>query len=78
MRYAQFYHMSVNYDGKHPSRPIEACGDRSVLILDGRNRVEVSASFAENECKKRRYVGFSIHEGETFNRSRQITKFKAV
>ena len=77
MRFAQFYQMSLAMKGK-PSQPIQACGDRGVVILDGRNNVGVSASIAKRECQKRKYVGFSIHEGESFTRSRVIRKMEAI
>lgn len=77
MRFAQFYHMSVKMPGKD-SKPIEACGDRSVIILDARNRLASSEAMARLECQKRKYVGYSIHEGRSFSDSRQLTKYKAV
>lgn len=77
MRYAQFYQMSVAMPG-NPSRPMEALGDRAVIILDGRNRIDFSNSIARKECVKRGYIGFSIHEGESFTSSRMVTKYKSV
>ena len=77
MRFAQFYQMSVALKGK-PSQPIEACGDRAVVLLDGRNSVAVSAAFAKRECQKRKYIGFSIHEGESFNRARVVRKMEKI
>lgn len=73
MRYAQFYQMP----GK-ASEPIEACGDRSVIILDSRNRLACSESMARLECQKRKYIGYSIHEGRSFTDSRQVTKYKQI
>ena len=77
MRYVQFYQMSVKMPGKE-SKPIEACGDRSVIILDARNRIENSEALARLECQKRKYIGYSIHEGRSFTDSRQVTKYKAI
>lgn len=77
MRYAQFYHMSVKLPNKD-SKPIPACGDRSVIILDARNRLASSEAMARLECQKRKYVGYSIHEGRSFTDSRQVTRYKEV
>lgn len=77
MRYIQFYQMSVKMPGKE-SKPIEAVGDRSVIILDARNRLSCGESLARLECQKRKYIGYSIHEGRSFSDSRQVTKFKAI
>lgn len=77
MRYAQFYQMSVKMPG-NDSKPIMACGDRSVIILDSRNRLACSESMARLECQKRKYIGYSIHEGRSFTDSRQVTKYKQI
>ena len=77
MRYAQFYQMSVKMPGKE-SKPVMSCGDRSVIILDARNRIENSEALATVECKKRKYIGYSIHEGESFTRSRMVKKYKEI
>ena len=77
MRYVQFYQMSVKMPG-NDSKPIMACGDRSVIILDARNRIENSEALARLECLKRKYIGYSIHEGRSFTDSRQVTKYKAI
>ena len=77
MRYAQFYQMSVKMPGKE-SKPVMSCGDRSVIILDTRNRIENSEALARLECQKRKYIGYSIHEGRSFTDSRQVTKYKAI
>jgi len=77
MRYAQFYQMSVAFPGK-PSKAIPACGDRAVIILDARNRMDFSEAIAKRECQKRKFIGYSIHEGESFTRSRQVKSYKAV
>lgn len=53
MIYAQFFHQALNSNGIGWSdRLIEACGDRSVIILDGRNRQTTWHRIAEDECKK--------------------------
>lgn len=72
MIYAQFYQDSTGWNGKDFSgtvKLIEACGDRSIIILDGRNGLATHVSLARSECEKRGYKAFSIHRGESFTSS---------
>lgn len=79
MYYAQFYQMSVpNEWNNHESKPIEACGDRAVIILDGRQCVGTMHDLAKHACKVRGYVGYTIHTGESFTRSTPITDYRSV
>jgi hypothetical protein len=73
MYFATFYQNPINY-GQADLSPIEATGDRSVIILDGRETIPTMHDFALSECAKRGYVGFSIHKGDTFTRSTMIRK----
>ena len=66
MIYAQFYTKSAI----DPDRIIEACGDRAVIILDGRNSRSTHNAVARDECKKRGYIGYTIHKGDGFGESR--------
>jgi len=68
MRYVQYYH-------KQGDKLVEACGDRAVVILDGRNTIETSKQDAVkfNGYRRPRYDGFQIWEGDTFTRSKPIT-----
>ena len=73
MIYAQFYQRSaLDYDKCLPL--IEACGDRSVVIIDGRTTESTINAIAENECKKRGYIAWRIFKGETFTRSAAISQ----
>lgn len=79
MIYAQFYHLSVPHQwNNYKSEPIEACSDRSVIILDGRSSSDTHHEIAQIECLKRGYIGYSLHKGESFTRSSIISKYKAV
>ena len=71
MYFAQFWQHPVNY-GQPDLSPIEGCGDRSVIILDGRETLPTLHDISETYCKIRGYIGFSIHKGETFTRSAMI------
>lgn len=73
MTFAEFYHRGV-VTGK----PIPACGDRSVIILDGRNSTKTHVSIAREECRKRGYIGFTLNRGETFVRSHETRKLELL
>lgn len=64
MFYVQFFQRGVM-----TGKIIEACGDRSVLILDGRQSVNTHHDIAADECRKRGYVAYQLLKGETFTRS---------
>ena len=68
MYYAQFYHIALSSN----HQLVEACGDRAVIILDGREGLATHRKIAKTECNKREFDGFSIHKGETFSRSTLI------
>jgi len=70
MLYAQFYQASAI----NQNEIIEACGDRSVIILDGRYKSETNGGIAADECKKRGYKAWRIFSGETFTRSRPVSQ----
>lgn len=67
MIFAQFYQKSCISD-----EIIEATGDRSVVIIDGRLSNETIGKIAEKECIKRGYLAWSIFKGETFTRSKRL------
>ena len=68
MIYAQFF--QVNLAGATS----DACGDRSVVILDGRCRRTWMEATAAEECRKRGYVAWQLCKGDTFTRSAPISK----
>ena len=69
MYYAQFLQR-----GAMTGEPIEACGDRAVIILDGRESKNTMHGFAESECNKRGYIGWQLFKGDTFTRSKPISE----
>lgn len=69
MYYAQFYQRSAISD-----EIIEACGDRSVVILDGRCSKQWMGETATSECKRRGYLAWRIFKGESFTRSAPISQ----
>ena len=74
MKFAQFYQRSA----VNPANIIEACGDRSVIILDGRECGATHHGIAEFECRARGYVGYSLHSGDSFTRSHQVAPYREV
>jgi hypothetical protein len=77
MHFAAFYQNPVNY-GQADLSPIEACGDRAVIILDGRERPATHVSIARTECAKRGYAGFTLHAGATFTRSSLVRDLELI
>ena len=73
MIYAQFYQNSIDYDGKHPVHKIEACGDRSVCIIDGRLSSKTIGKIAAIECQKRGFIAWRIFKCDSFSRSKPIS-----
>lgn len=63
MYFAQFYTRGVI-----SGDVIEACGDRSVIILDGRNTIETMMENAITFGRLHGWIAFSLHKGITFNR----------
>jgi hypothetical protein len=66
--YAEFF--QVNLTGELAP----ACGDRSVIRLDGRNSRFNQEKLAEEECRKRKYVAWRLIKGESLLRAKPITK----
>lgn len=73
MYYVQYYEKRVNGF-------IEPCGDRSVLILDGRNNLKTMCQDAENHNGIRRphYAAYRIFKGDSFLNSVPITELKRL
>jgi len=67
--YAQFFIRSAIDN----SRIVEACGDRAVIILDGRITKKLMGEIAAAECEKRGYVAWQIHQG-TFINSKPVSQ----
>lgn len=85
MKYIQFYDpkrtpMFDKEEGKYTGAYIvskteyqEATGDRSVIILDGREKRQTHLEIANAEMLKRGYKAFQLFEGESFTRSHEIS-----
>ena len=71
MRYVQYFTESTI----NKNKLIQACGDRSVVILDGRYRVSrcIENAIQFNGVRRPLYPAFQIWEGESLIRSKPIT-----
>jgi len=67
--FAQFFHRSAI----DSSRIVEGCGDRAVIILDGRMNKQSMGEIAAQECSKRGYVAWQVHAG-CFRESNPISQ----
>lgn len=65
MHYVQFYNPSAT----NPQLLVEAVGDRSVVILDGRCSWSTHHAIAMDEMDKRGFSAYRLMQGETFTRS---------
>lgn len=63
MIFAQFYHKSAISEAL-----VEACGDRAVIILDGRESRFSHERIAARECAKRKYLAWRLFKGDSFTR----------
>ena len=68
MTYVQFYHYIAN------GSLMEASGDRSVVILDGRCSKQWMGDISASECKHRGYDAWCLFKGESFTRSAPISQ----
>lgn len=71
MRYIQYFQHSVVDNTKL----VETCGDRGVVILDGRYRISraIEEGFECNGVRRPIYPAFQIFEGDSFTRSKAVT-----
>ena len=67
MIYAQFYHYDLS------GTLVEACGDRSVVIIDARLKSRTIGEIAAEECKKRGYIAWAIFKGGSFTNSVRVS-----
>ena len=70
--YAQFFMKGL--DGK----TIEATGDRSVIILDGRVNRTTHQQWAQEECASRGYMAWQLMKGPRFTDSWPIGEITEV
>ena len=70
MYFVEYYHK-----GAVTGELIPACGDRSIIILDGRNSIKTMHSDAVefNGIKRPVYDAYTLNAGETLCRSKEIS-----
>ncbi len=69
MHYIQFFQKSAISEDL-----IEGSGDRSVIIVDGRNSWETHFDIAREECKKRGYLAWQVFQGRSFSDSQATSR----
>ena len=74
MKFVQFFQKSATT----PYRLIEACGDRAVVILDGREKNTSHHEIAREECEKRGYLAYQLFKGDGFVRSQPYSPIVSV
>lgn len=62
----QFHHHSAVSIHLPVQRLIPACGDRAVIILDGRVRSDTHHAIAKEEALLRGYPAYQLHRSERF------------
>lgn len=77
MRYVQFYTTNnvkwINGKMKEVEPFLtEACGDRSVIILDARFKLNSDIKYCIDKMEKRGYSSFEIRKGEGLNRPYEV------
>lgn len=86
MIYAEFYELCTGYvQGSIPPvfdrtkrKPIPACGDRSVIIIDGRLARYTMHAIAREEAVKRGYIGYKLCKGDNIARGTAFTQYQAI
>ena len=64
MKFVTFYQPSAI----DKTKLVEACADRSTIIIDGRLSSDNQHKIAKEECIKRGYLAYQRHIGESFTR----------
>lgn len=72
MIFAQFYQKGTT------GKLIEACGDRAVIILDGRRSQHYNMAVAAETCAKRKYIGYALFRGDSFTRCSPLTAYRPI
>lgn len=79
MTYVQFFMPSIpGFWNNNSTALIEGCGDRAVIILDGRESLHTHKVIAITEGAKRGYKAFQIRTGEAFSRSFPVTPVTVI
>lgn len=76
MYFAEFYQAPVGNKNPTLSELIPGCGDRSVLILDGRNHSVTHHDNARQWAKKHGWLAYRLCKGESFTRRSETTSIR--
>lgn len=69
MYFAQFYQYSTPNPWQPKAELIEASGDRSVIILDGRESRATHCAIARTEAIRRGYLAYRVFKGDSLTRN---------
>lgn len=69
MYFATFYQQSA----MDKACIVEACGDRAVIILDGRSHAGTHHQLSARACRERGFVAYQLHKGNCFTRISKST-----
>lgn len=72
MYFAEFYQRDLS------GLISEACGDRSVLILDGRESADKHHAHAIDWAKRHKFIGYKLCKGESFTRVEKRSGYHGV
>ena len=80
MYFAKFFtHAVPNYWNNYETYKIEACGDRAVVVMDGRESMPKMVESMEDWARKHNFSAFQLRKGETINRGvKNITDIQDV
>jgi hypothetical protein len=70
--YAQFFHLDL------AGNLAEACGDRAIIRLDGRQGQHTHEFLAEKECKKRGFIAWQLISGSSLLQAKPYTKVTSL
>ena len=77
MTFIQYYYTGVAHQrNNYTPKLIEVCGDRGVVVLDGRNSLETMHNDAVefNGYRRPVYEAYQLFQGDSFSRCNPISK----
>lgn len=83
MRYVQFFQLSTGYvQGSIPPRfdpahrrPIEVCGDRGIVRVDGRLSARSVIDIAIRTAEERGFIGYQVLEGTSLLQAKPVSHY---
>lgn len=84
--WAQFWQPSTGYvEGSLPPRfekaavrPIYCCGSDGIIKLSGQRKNVGAVHVAREECRRRKWIGFTLIRGSSLLNARTVRKYEEV